>query len=135
MRTVYFALLVTLIACSRAAQTAYAHELISFEPNVLQTKDKVASSWQAIAGNQRDLIQEYLMRLGVSSTGIVQLVGVYRDDASGELLHFQQLDLLGSRLFWSVLVNPDDMTARVIYHTQPDRVSDSFAPLSAESDE
>jgi hypothetical protein len=134
MRTAHIALLVALTICSQAEQTAHARELLSFGPSAFQSKDKLASSWQAIADNQRDQIQRYLFRLGLSSTGVVQLIGVYRDDASGALLHFQQLDLFGTRLVWSVLVNPDDMTARVIYHTQHDQISDSFAPFFAESD-
>jgi hypothetical protein len=126
-------LFLVLSGCRHAEQASHATELLSFEPSVFQSENKLTSSWRAMAEDQRDMIQGYLFSLGVSSTGVIQLIGVYGDDASGALLHFQQLDLYGSRLFWSVLVDPDDMSARVIYHTHLDRISDRFAPFSAAS--
>ena len=62
------------------------------------------------------------MRMGLSSTGMIRLIGVYRQ-AGGkeegeevpELYHFLQQDLGGSRLFWSVLVDPVASTAEVLY--------------------
>ena len=135
MRTARIALLLVLTGCTHAEQASHPGEVLSFEPSVFQSENKLTASWKALGTDQRDMIQGYLFSLGVSSTGVIQLIGVYGDDGSGALLHFQQLDLYGSRLFWSVLVDPDDMSARVIYHTHLDRISDRFAPISAESQE
>lgn len=135
MKTVRIALLLGLAGCAQLEQASFARELLSFEPNVFQSTGKLASSWNVIAESQREMIQGYLVGLGVSSTGVIQLIAVYGDDASGAVLHFQQIDLQGTRLFWSVLVDSDDMSARVIYHTHRERISDSFAPISDEPEQ
>jgi hypothetical protein len=133
MRTARIALLLVLTGCTHAQQASHPRELLSFEPSAFQSANKLTASWKALGTDQRDMIQRYLFSLGVSSTGVIQLIGVYGDDASGALLHFQQLDLYGNRLFWSVLVDPDDISARVIYHTHLDRISDKFIPIAATS--
>ena len=120
------------LAAATSLPAAHARELFSFEPTA-QSRDQAVRSWNAIAEDRRATIQQYLFSLGVSSTGVIQLIGVYRKDESGTLLHFQQVDLNGSRLFWSVLIDPEAMSGRVIYHVQQARVSGSFGPISAAS--
>lgn len=131
MRTAHIALLLAFAISLQAERTSHARELVSFEPSVFQSKKKIASAWNAIAEDRRDTIQAYLFSLGLSSTGVIQLIGVYHDNASGALFHFQQLDLHGTRLFWSVLVDPTEMSARVIYHPQSERISEGFAAIPA----
>jgi hypothetical protein len=132
MRTAHITFLLITGVCSSAADISHARDLISLERSVFQTDDKIAAEWKAIAEDRRDRIQEYLFRLGLSSTGTIQLIGVYRGDPSRTLLHFQQLDLHGSRLVWSVLVDPEDMSARVIYHTERDQVTEGFKSIATE---
>lgn len=133
MKAAHFVFLLALAGCARAEETRYAAELISFEPSVFQSEDKLAASWKAIDQDRSDIIHRYLFALGVSSTGVIQLIGAYGTDGSGALLQFQQIDLYGTRLVWSVLVDPDAMSARVIYHTQHDRISEGFVPISVGS--
>jgi hypothetical protein len=99
MRTMHLYSILAALVCSFVVQGSQAREVFSFEPSVFQSKDKLASSWKAIAEKRRDVIQEYLFSLGVSSTGAIHLIGIYRTDAPGELLHFQQLDLQGESTF------------------------------------
>lgn len=134
MRTVYITLFFVAAACSLADQPSHEREFVSFEPSAFQSKEKLAAQWNTIAEDRRDALRQYLFSLGMSSTGAIQLIGVYRKGASGTLLHFQQLDLHGSRLFWSVLVDPEDMSGRVIYHTQHDRISNGFETISTKSE-
>lgn len=67
--------------------------------------------------------------LGLSSTGRVELIGVYHrlateDRKPNELVyHFIQRDLGGNRLFWSILYDNQDRTVRVLY--QINRKTDS----------
>ncbi len=62
-------------------------------------------------------------RLGLSSTGVVQLIGIYNQPAekggkanAKQMFHLRQTDLFGQRLFWSILVNPKDETYRILFH-------------------
>jgi len=111
-------------ASNQASNDSDSDAWISFESSVFQSKDALSARWKQIPPDKRKQIATFLlMRLGLSSTGKIQLIGVYRDPeketSNGQertLLHFQQLDLLGGRLFWSVLVDPDASTARVLYH-------------------
>ena len=60
-----------------------------------------------------------LMDMGLSSTGGINLIGVYYHNgpaANQQTFHFQQVDLGGERLFWSVLISPDTMQARILYN-------------------
>jgi hypothetical protein len=129
MRTKCITLFLIAAACSSTDYASQAHALVSIGPGVFQSTENIAASWMTIADNRRDAIQQYLLSLGLSSTGRIQLIGVYRAEASGSLLHFQQFDLHGSRLFWSVLVDPESMSGKIVYHTQHDRISDRFMPI------
>jgi len=96
----------------------------------LRERDTRLAAWEAVPRERREAIEAYLFgRLGLSSTGVVQLAGAYRDHAGGALLHFQQADLHGSRLVWSVLVDPDELSARVLYHAQEGHASGRPEPI------
>lgn len=137
---------VCLLACLANAQSANAptsepqSSFISVGGSIFQSKEFLASAWNAVPASRRNAIEAYLGgQLGVSSTGTIHLMGVYREPYSGSeqgnglhlrLLHFQQLDLDGTRLFWSVLIDPDDATARVLYHPEGSKISAKFIPLA-----
>lgn len=115
-------------------QTSRAEQMLSFEAHASQSKARLEASWKALDDEQRTAIQDYLLRLGLSSTGAIQLVGVYQDDALGTIMHFQQLDLLGHRLFWSVLIDPSPLSARVLYHVDEERISREFVATTITSE-
>ena len=131
MRVLVLAVLLLSIDAALAAEGAH---LISLEQNPSQSAQSRAKAWVDIPKEKRERIQDYLrVKLGLSSTGHVQLTGVYRVDSRGEskrLVHIQQLDLMGARLYWSVLVDPDGMSARVLYHVDESYISTSFVPIS-----
>lgn len=99
-----------------------------------QSDTALAAHWQKLDEKRRQEIEAFLvMRLGLSSTGDIRLLGAYREtgEAGGKdktLFHLQQLDLMGTRLFWSVLVDPDAATALVLYHVNAGLVT--HEPLS-----
>jgi hypothetical protein len=55
-------------------------------------------------------------RLGLSSTGTVQLIGIYSQAKPKRLFHLRQIDQFGARLFWTILVNAEDETYRILFH-------------------
>lgn len=85
----------------------------------------LAKQWQALPSSIRKKVESEIVvgRLGLSSTGRVQLIGVYDQQGfktkSMRLFHLRQIDLFGSRLFWSILVNPEEETYRVLFHASP----------------
>ncbi|MCK5305897.1 MAG: hypothetical protein KAJ66_02080 [Candidatus Omnitrophica bacterium] len=84
---------------------------------------KLEVAWKKIDNHTKKEIEHYLViELGLSSTGHIELIGNYRlteDDEFGkqrhQILHFIQKDLLGSRLFWSCLVNVDNYKVKILY--------------------
>ncbi len=109
---------------------AQSFEVITFDSTPRQSKQQLVSSWHGVPAKKRSAIESYLLiGLGLSSTGTVQLIGVYRE-TENPLLHFQHLDLHGARLVWSVLVDPTNMSARVIYHQDEALISDRFVAIS-----
>lgn len=118
------AILVLCAGSTARAEEATAGSLVAFESPVGQSEERLSAKWRMIEDGKRKRIESFLVtRLGLSSTGQIQLIGTYQlssDDPSvGEqqhLLHFRQLDLMGRRLFWSVLVDPEAETVRVLYH-------------------
>lgn len=111
--------------------------LVSFDSPDLQTREFLSSQWRDLPVEKKREVQNFLLlHLGLSSTGKVRLVGVYRnprkEGKEEKLFHFQQLDLMGSRLFWSVLVDPDASTALVLYRSGHE-VNGKATPLSPES--
>ena len=89
-----------------------------------QDEELLLSQWEQIPVEVRKRIDSTIVgqRLGLSSTGRVQLIGVYAqqlpddEDNPQRLLHLRQADLFGSRLFWSILVDPDKKTYRILFH-------------------
>jgi len=79
-------------------------------------------------------IETYLIKkLGLSSTGKIQVIGKYNltDDCKlgkkqDEIIHVIQKDLLGGRLVWSCLVNLTQGRVQVLYRCQN---SDSFGKI------
>jgi hypothetical protein len=94
--------------------------------------------WDELPEGLRKRIESEIVvgRLGLSSTGRVELIGVYtqgrgRDDDKKPQRHFHllQQDLFGSRLFWSTLINPDDATYKVLYHVNEPGEASSWRKL------
>jgi hypothetical protein len=120
-----------LLVCSAlGAQASPALEIVSFGPAAAQAGDRLQARWESISPERRERIQQYLFGLGLSSTGAVHLVGVYEAPESAALLQFQQLDLFGSRLFWTVLVDAQGMRAKVLHHPQADRLTEGWVPIA-----
>lgn len=119
-------LFAALVAC---APRLSANGWISFEPGPWQSKAALTSAWQALPDAKRKAIERHLGRMGLSSTGTIQLLGVYRDEGTGPVLHFQQVDLFGSRLLWIVLVDTTRLSARTIYHVHPEQASAGWSPI------
>jgi hypothetical protein len=117
------------VCCWDSQSTAKAASLISLEPPLFQSRSEIESSWNAIPETKKEAIQTYLLSIGLSSTGRIQLIGTFRYKSKSVLLQFQQADLEGTRLFWSVLIDTDSMAARVIYHTNQDMISEAFTPI------
>lgn len=98
--------------------------MITFEPGHFQSREVLLEHWKRFPIEKRkEIVQFLFMRLGLSSTGGIRLIGVYQnryvEDKRAQdkrILHFQQLDLFEGRLFWSVLVYPEESTARLLYH-------------------
>lgn len=129
------ALAVVFVAC--AGSTAHADEanavsLIAFDTPVGQSEKRLVTKWRALGAEKRKRIEGFFItRLGLSSTGRIQLIGAYQLPPDGQfegehqaLLHFRQLDLMGGRLFWSVLVDPDAETVHVLYHVDKNLTTD-----------
>jgi hypothetical protein len=126
-------LLTALILGLHAPSASRATGMISFEQDPSQSRDRLAAAWAAVDEDRKRQIQRYLLLdLGLSSTGVIRLIGVYRDGTSGTLFHFQQLEQLGTRLLWSVLVDPANLTARVLHHAQDERVSGDFTKIPSQ---
>jgi hypothetical protein len=89
-----------------------------------QGSDHLLKQWQELPSGIRKKIESEIVgdRLGLSSTGTVQLIGVYnqpqgKDEAKPKrLFHLRQTDLFGERLFWSILVNAEEETYRILFH-------------------
>jgi hypothetical protein len=90
-----------------------------------QDADQLLKQWQELPAGTRKKIESEIAvgkRLGLSSTGTVQLIGVYHHPVGNgdkakptRWFHLRQTDLFGGRLFWSILVNPEDETYRVLF--------------------
>ena len=135
MRTV-IAISLTLATFVHAETEILPTKVISFDSPSSQSKEALSSSWNEIPSDKRRKIENYLMTsLGLSSTGKIHLIGVYRHPRKEyeskkreNILHFQQLDLMGTRLFWSVLIDSEASTAWVLYH--PDKKPVTGKPIA-----
>jgi hypothetical protein len=127
---VSFAVLLSVLApTSRASELSF----ITFNEPLLQSRERRSEAWGKIAPDRKKQIEQYLLSLGLSSTGSIYFAGVFRHyprkDHEITLFQFQQFDLQGTRLFWSVLVDPDAMSAQVIYHVSGDKVTAQLSPM------
>ena len=120
-----FAVIVSLVLFSYAA-TAEDNQssLVTVGDPRGQDGETLLKKWQQLSDSQRKKIESEIVvgkRLGLSSTGTVQLIGVYdqpqdndRKTKPTRLFHLRQTDL-GGRLFWSILVNPEDEAFRILF--------------------
>lgn len=100
--------------------------VITIESPSPQAKARLLKQWQELPEELRKRIVSEVVagrRLGLSSTGTVELIGVYSQlPGNGDrtkpkrLFHLRQTDLFGGRLFWSVLLDPENETFKILYH-------------------
>ena len=91
---------------------------------LIQCEHGLGTVWEKLPENDKNQINRFLvLTLGLSSTGTIELIGVYNTISSSGfseqndlVLHFVQKDLFGDRLFWSCLLNMSNAKAKVIYH-------------------
>jgi hypothetical protein len=130
------AIAASVIVISLSCRVAVAADtgLIGIGSPVLQGKDRLAEAWNHLSPEKRTDIQSYLLSLGLSSTGRIHLIGSFRQaNPNGKdrnILQFQQTDLEGTRLFWSVLVDPDSLEAQVIFSLSKEVHSADFKLFS-----
>jgi hypothetical protein len=104
-----------LIPCSSVFSEPEKSNLIITD--VRDCFQSISDIWGSIEGDKKKRIQNKLLSLGLSSTGIIYLVGEYGNIETGSNFHFIQQDLLGSRLFWSVLVELESEEIIVLYRS------------------
>jgi hypothetical protein len=119
-------LAVLLFILADAATGEDDQSLVTVECPQGQDGDQLLKQWQKLPARIRKKIESEIVvgkRLGLSSTGTVQLIGVYnQSEGKGDtakpkrLFHLRQTDLFGARLVWSILVNAEDETYRIVFH-------------------
>ena len=136
MKTLFYLSVVLLLAMMAYAGQRTSTELISFQPPPGQSVKDLTNRWDKIPAEKKKQIESYLLTgLGLSDTGTIYLTGVYdqrtgaKDGSRKILFHFQHLDLGGSRLFWSALVDPEASTVRVLFHLDEKRITSQFVPI------
>ncbi|HEY6154719.1 MAG TPA: hypothetical protein VIW07_13345 [Candidatus Udaeobacter sp.] len=113
-----------------AAESDNADSLISFGTSSQQSEASLRDSWMKTPVEVRRKLSHFLLDMGLSSTGAIRLIGVYIGPRKNQqMFHFQQLDLFGSRLFWSILVSPDTMQARVLYHVDEKKIKGDWIAI------
>jgi hypothetical protein len=126
-------ILLVLISTGAVASTKVdaPTSLIQVSASNLQSESLLKERWMAVPATARQKIEDHLMRkLGLSSTGSVRLIGVYTSQGDrAAVFHLQQLDLFDQRLFWSVLVDPKAMEARVLFDIGERSVTGSWVRL------
>lgn len=88
----------------------------------LQDPDELLKQWQHLPDQLRKEL--YVGGpLGLSAQGQIQLIGVYnRWEVGGgknqpkRFFHLRQTDTFGGSLLWSILVNAEDETYRILFH-------------------
>lgn len=128
MKPIALSVVVILLAILGDAATGEDDQssLVTIKTPHGQDGDQLLKQWQQLPARIRKKIASEIVagkRLGLSSTGTVQLIGVYNHlEGKGDkakpkrLFHLRQTDLFGSRLFWSILVNAEDQTYRILFH-------------------
>ena len=131
--SILFTLLVTVLIASCQGPN---HSLIN-PANANQELLKSTTLWEKLAPSQRKRIEGFLLlKLGLSSTGTIELIGSYRTieekdfSQHGDLVfHFIQKDLFGGRLFWSTLINSTNNKSLLIYHCAPGSSKDKIQDI------
>jgi len=134
--SILFTLLVTVLIASCQVSN---HSLINpanANQELLELTDKT-TLWEKLAPSQRKRIEDFLrMKLGLSSTGTIELIGSYKTieekdfSQHGDLIfHFIQKDLFGDRLFWSTLINSTNNKSLLIYHCAPGSSKDKIQDI------
>ena len=134
--SILFTLLVTVLISSCQGPN---HSLINpanANQELLELTDKT-TLWEKLAPSQRKRIEGFLrMKLGLSSTGTIELIGSYKTieekdfSQHGDLIfHFIQKDLFGDRLFWSTLINSTNNKSLLIYHCAPGSSKDKIQDI------
>ena len=80
---------------------------------------RIKEEWNALSNDTRKQIQEICLRQGLSSTGNFELSEMYEQLDGGthnRLFHLTQKDLMGERLYWSILVDPDQRLYRMNFY-------------------
>jgi hypothetical protein len=99
--------------------------LLTFGQRPAQSERELRDVWMKRPVELRKKIFQFLaINAGLSSTGNIALIGIYAGPLEHQqMFHFQQVDLFGNRrLFWSVLVSPDTMQARILYHVDDKKI-------------
>ena len=119
-------ILLFVVAYSSQSDKDDKSSLVTVESPSVKNGDQLLKEWQLLPSRIRKKIESEIVvgkRLGLSSTGIVQLIGIYNQpegegdkEKTKRLFHLRQTDLFGERLFWSVLVNAEDETYRILFH-------------------
>jgi hypothetical protein len=125
-KTTLSVILLFVIAYSSQSDKDDKSSLVTVESPSVKNGEQLLKEWQLLPSRIRKKIESEIVvgnRLGLSSTGIVQLIGIYNQpEGEGDkaktkrLFHLRQTDLFGERLFWSVLVNAEDETYRILFH-------------------
>lgn len=140
MKCLVIAVALLLAGFCRHASADEFRSFVKFDVHPRQSHEELHAHWEKLSPQTRRGIEDFLFTHGLSSTGRVQLIGVYfrvpkdeQTDNKSTIFHFQQLDLLGSRLFWSILIEPAAKSAQVLYHVQDDFVTGK--PVAFQIDE
>jgi hypothetical protein len=141
MKSAYITLLIFLMGSSSFAEIREP-SLITFAPwpSLSESKNDqslIEKKWNELDEEIRKRIQSILlMDLGLSSTGHIEAIGCYTLTRTNQLgkegdriFHFIQRDLMGSRLFWSCLINTDSMKIQKIYPTSDLAASEQVKPF------
>ena len=101
------------------------HSFVELKDSVICVKSshpklpRIKEEWDALSKGTRKQIQEICLRQGLSSTGIFELSEIYEhsdDGTQNRLFHLIQKDLMGERLYWSILVDPDQRLYRMNFY-------------------
>ncbi len=134
--SILFTLLVTVLIASCQAPNHSLIKPANANQELLELTDKT-TLWEKLAPSQRKRIEGFLrMKLGLSSTGTIELIGSYKTieekdfSQHGDLIfHFIQKDLFGDRLFWSTLINSTNNKSLLIYHCAPGSSKDKIQDI------
>src|SRR4051794_40913023 len=92
-----------------AADPDSGGSLLGFGLDPHQSDASLQERWMKVPAEVREKVSQFLfVHMGLSSTGAIRLIGIYAGRGKDQqMFHFQELDLFGTRLFWSVLISPD----------------------------